>query len=201
MALNRRFVSWTLAVASALAFVVGASAQQLARAVSQAVVTPDDPIFARPGSASRRRNSSRTRSQRPAGRGGRGGQPARAAAVRAGHHRSGEDRRRHLQGASHRRARCSTRFPKARARQGLPLEHADQEDDDRRRLRRPGGRQPRRALGAEGRPRPAPEHRLQHRRRPVEPDRAGRRRREQPGDHPRVQRRGLQRRPAIRSST
>ena len=46
MAPNRRFVSWTLAVMSALAFVVGASAQQLARVVSQAVVTPDDPIFA-----------------------------------------------------------------------------------------------------------------------------------------------------------
>jgi uncharacterized protein DUF4953/uncharacterized protein DUF5117/uncharacterized protein DUF5118 len=45
MAPNRRLVSWSLALASALAFVVGASAQQMARAVSQAVVTPDHPIF------------------------------------------------------------------------------------------------------------------------------------------------------------
>ena len=45
MAPNRRFVSWSLAIASALAFVVGSSAQQVARTVSQAVVTPDHPIF------------------------------------------------------------------------------------------------------------------------------------------------------------
>jgi hypothetical protein len=46
MAPNRRILSWTLALASAVAFVVGASAQQVARAVSHAVVTPENPIFA-----------------------------------------------------------------------------------------------------------------------------------------------------------
>src|SRR5690349_1419571 len=36
---------WFLTVAGAAAFVVGASAQEMARVVSQAVVTPDNPVF------------------------------------------------------------------------------------------------------------------------------------------------------------
>jgi hypothetical protein len=46
MSRHRTFTKWLLALASAVAFVVGASAQQVARVVSQAVVTPDDPIWA-----------------------------------------------------------------------------------------------------------------------------------------------------------
>jgi hypothetical protein len=45
MSHHRPFLSWSLALVSAIAFVVGASAQQVARAVSQAVVTPENPIF------------------------------------------------------------------------------------------------------------------------------------------------------------
>jgi hypothetical protein len=37
---------WTLAAAGIAAFVLGASAQQIVRAVSQGVVTPADPIWA-----------------------------------------------------------------------------------------------------------------------------------------------------------
>jgi hypothetical protein len=73
MAPNRRFVSWTLAVMSALAFVVGASAQQLARVVSQAVVTPDDPIFAPQDPQPPPQQQQQEPEQQ--GRGGRGTQP------------------------------------------------------------------------------------------------------------------------------
>jgi hypothetical protein len=43
---NRSLVAWLLALSSAVAFAVGADAQQVARAVSRAVVTPDRPIWA-----------------------------------------------------------------------------------------------------------------------------------------------------------
>ena len=44
--LRQRFpLTWALAIASAAAFVAGASAQQIGRVVSQAVVTPDNPIL------------------------------------------------------------------------------------------------------------------------------------------------------------
>lgn len=46
MANARPSVAWLLALASAAALVAGASAEQVASAVSQAVVTPDNPIFA-----------------------------------------------------------------------------------------------------------------------------------------------------------
>jgi hypothetical protein len=46
MAHHRPFLAWSLGVVSAIAFVVGASAEQVARAVSRAVVTPDNPIWA-----------------------------------------------------------------------------------------------------------------------------------------------------------
>ena len=74
MAPNRRFVSWTLAVMSALAFVVGASAQQFARVVSQAVVTPDDPIFA-PQDPQPPPQQQQQQEPEQTGRGGRGNQP------------------------------------------------------------------------------------------------------------------------------
>jgi hypothetical protein len=46
MMLRQRFpLTWALAIASAAAFVAGASAQQIGRVVSQAVVTPDNPIL------------------------------------------------------------------------------------------------------------------------------------------------------------
>ncbi len=67
----------------------------------------------------------------------------------------------------------------------------DQEDDDRRRLRRPERQQPRRALGEARRSDPAPEHGLQHHLERRRRRRAGRRERELPGDHPRASGRGL----------
>ena len=46
MGRHYRVASWSLALASMLVFMVGASAEQIAGAVSQAVVTPSDPIWA-----------------------------------------------------------------------------------------------------------------------------------------------------------
>jgi hypothetical protein len=48
MSSTHRIVSWSLALAGAAAFIAGGSAQEVARAVSSAVVTPDDPIWAAP---------------------------------------------------------------------------------------------------------------------------------------------------------
>src|SRR5262245_46136535 len=43
---KRRLVMWPFAAAGIAAFVLGASAQQAVRAISQGVVTPGDPIWA-----------------------------------------------------------------------------------------------------------------------------------------------------------
>jgi hypothetical protein len=43
---HSKVLKWVLAMSCAGAFVIGASAQEVARAVSRAVVTPDDPIWA-----------------------------------------------------------------------------------------------------------------------------------------------------------
>jgi hypothetical protein len=43
---KRRLATWALAAAGIAAFVLGASAQQVMRAVSQGVVTPENPIWA-----------------------------------------------------------------------------------------------------------------------------------------------------------
>ena len=164
MAPNRRFVSWTLAVMSALAFVVGASAQQLARVVSQAVVTPDDPIFApQDPQPPPQQQTAGAGAQR--GRGGRGDQPpaprpydqviTSAAKTDDGIfkvHRIGD-------------TLCTTRFPKAQL--GKDFLWVTQikkttigagyggQDAGSRVVR----------WVHEGRSRPAPEHRLQRRRR------------------------------------
>lgn len=45
MSRHQTIIKWSLAVTSAAAFVVGASAQQVARTGSQAVVSPDNPIL------------------------------------------------------------------------------------------------------------------------------------------------------------
>ncbi len=46
MAKKRRLLNWTLASAGVAALVLGASAQEVLRVISQAVVTPADPIWA-----------------------------------------------------------------------------------------------------------------------------------------------------------
>ena len=74
MSRNPRWMTWSLAIASALAFVVGASADQMARAVSQAVVTPDNPIM---GVQDPQQQQQQDPDPPQTGRGGRGQQPAR----------------------------------------------------------------------------------------------------------------------------
>jgi hypothetical protein len=68
--------TWALVISSALAFVVGASAQQASRAVSRAVVTPDDPIWANAQNPTPPQDPQQDQTATPAagGRGGRGGQ-------------------------------------------------------------------------------------------------------------------------------
>jgi hypothetical protein len=69
MVRKRTSVMWVLALASAAAFVVGVSAQEVARAVFRAVVTPDNPIW---GSQDPQQQT--PPAQEPAaGRAGRGG--------------------------------------------------------------------------------------------------------------------------------
>jgi hypothetical protein len=75
--------TWLLAVASAAALVVGASAQEIGRVVSQGVVTPENPIFAQdPGTpapepqapaAPQTAPAETPAAPAPGGRGGRGG--------------------------------------------------------------------------------------------------------------------------------
>jgi hypothetical protein len=66
-------MTWSLAAASALAFVVGASADQVARAVSQAVVSPDNPIMGAQDPQQQQQDPEPPQT----GRGGRGQQPPR----------------------------------------------------------------------------------------------------------------------------
>ena len=160
MAGHRFSAGWMLALSAAAAFVVGASAQEGMRAV-RGVVTPDNPIWGQDP-----QTTPPPQQEETTGRAGGAAATRRLPRVRTG--RSSRRAAKTDEGIFKVHRVGDTLYyeiPKARARQGLPLGHADQEDDDRRRLRRSGGRQPRRALGAEGRPRAAREHRLQHRRR------------------------------------
>src|SRR5438128_351996 len=68
---NRMFVSWSLSLVCAMAFVVGGAAQQVARVVSQAVVTPDNPIFAQDP----QQPDQPAQDTQAGGRGGRGATP------------------------------------------------------------------------------------------------------------------------------
>ena len=49
---KRRLAMWAFAAAGIAAFVLGASAQEVVRAISQGVVTPEDPIWAQDPSRS-----------------------------------------------------------------------------------------------------------------------------------------------------
>jgi hypothetical protein len=71
-----RVASWSLALASVLVFMVGASAEQLAGVVSQAVVTPSDPIWAQDPAPTPAPTEPQTPAEQDAGagRGGRGQQ-------------------------------------------------------------------------------------------------------------------------------
>ena len=75
-------------------------------------------------------------------------------ALRSRHHQGREVRRRHLHRPPHRGPRL-LRDPERQARTRVPLGQPDRQDDARRRLRRPGRRQPRREMGAPRRPHPA----------------------------------------------
>src|SRR5688572_6542964 len=77
---RRTLMMWAFAAAGIAAFVAGASAQQAVRAISQAVVTPNDPIWAQdPPPAPQTPQEGETPAQDAGNRGaqgGRGGQPA-----------------------------------------------------------------------------------------------------------------------------
>jgi len=70
---QRSAVTWSLVAMSAVAFAVGASAQQAARVISQAVVTPDNPILGQDPQDPQPPQQDQTQ-----GRGGRGGNAAPA---------------------------------------------------------------------------------------------------------------------------
>ena len=74
---KRRFVMWAFAAAGIAAFVLGASAQELVRSISQAVVTPANPIWAQDPAPTPSEGDA-PQDNAPAGRGnqgGRGGPP------------------------------------------------------------------------------------------------------------------------------
>ena len=186
MAGHRFSAGWMLAISAAAAFVVGASAQEGMRAV-RGVVTPDNPIWGQDPRPAPAAAGTRPRAARRPRRSGAAPRPYAQVITGAAKtddgifkvHRVGDT--------------LYYEIPEGAARQGLPLGHADQADDDRRRLRRPGRGQPRRALGA-ARATACCSRTSTTASSPIRSnaDRAGRRRREQPDDHPRVQRRGVQ---------
>ena len=117
MSRGRRIASWSLSLRGVVAFLIGASADEVVRA------RQDPPP----------QQQQEPPAQEQPGRGGRGDSAAGAASVRAGHHRGRENRRRHLQGASRRR-HAVLRDSEERAGQGLRLERAR----SRRRRSAPG---------------------------------------------------------------
>jgi hypothetical protein len=77
MGRHHRVASWSLALTSVLVFMVGASAEQIAGVVSQAVVTPSDPIWAQDPAPTPAPTEPQTPAEQDAGagRGGRGQPP------------------------------------------------------------------------------------------------------------------------------
>ena len=75
MSRHRTAVIWSLAIASTIAFVVGLSARQIGRAVSQAVVTPDNPIWGGDQNPPAPAEDAAQSQEPAAGRSGRGNQP------------------------------------------------------------------------------------------------------------------------------
>ena len=195
MAGHRFSAGWMLALSAAAAFVVGASAQEGARAI-RGVVTPDNPIWGQDP-----QTTPPPQQEETTGRGGRGANQApaprpyaqvitSAAKTDEGIFKVHRDRRHALlrdsEGELDKDFLWVTQIKKTTIGAGY------------------GGQavgQPRRALGAEGRPRAAREHRLQHRRRSEHADPAAVDDANYPAIIRDVQRRGVQRRPAIRSST
>ena len=94
---KRRLVMWAFAGAGIAAFVLGASAQEVVRAISQAVVTPADPIWAQdPGAADTAggRYTRRTMPRQAAAiREAEAERAAAATSVQPGHHGQRKDRR------------------------------------------------------------------------------------------------------------
>ena len=83
---RRRFAMWAFAAAGIAAFVLGASAQGVVRAISQGVVTPENPIWAQepsgpqtpapaPDGDAPADNAAGGRGNQPGGRGAGAGQP------------------------------------------------------------------------------------------------------------------------------
>jgi Met-zincin/Domain of unknown function (DUF5117)/Domain of unknown function (DUF5118) len=76
MVQKRRLVTWGLASAGIVAFVLGASAQQVIRTISQGVVTPGDPIWAQDPPLPPAPQEGETPQDNAAGRGNQGGRGA-----------------------------------------------------------------------------------------------------------------------------
>jgi hypothetical protein len=70
---NRKLVMWTFAGAGIVAFVLGASAQEVVQAISQAVVTPANPIWAQEGPVPPTPQEGDTPQDNAAGRGNQAG--------------------------------------------------------------------------------------------------------------------------------
>ena len=102
---------------------------------------------------------------------------AGAAALRSRDHEGRQVRSRRLHRAPDPRPRL-LRDPEGHARARVPLGQPDRVDDAGRRIRRPGRRQPRRALGAARPPRAPAQRVVRHGRRPGPADRARRHRRQ-----------------------
>ena len=90
-------------------------------------------------------------------------------ALRPRHHQGREVRRPASSPSTASRTGSTTRFRRTQLGQGVSLGQPDRQDDARRRLRRPGGRQPRRAMGAARQSRPPAQRLLRHRRRSPTP--------------------------------
>ena len=184
MAGHRFSAGWMLALGAAAAFVVGASAQEGVRAI-RAVVTPDNPLWGQDP-----QTRPRPQEENRAGRTGRR-QALAPRPVRSGHHRRGEDRRRHLQGPSDQR-QLFYEIPKAELdkdflwvtqikRTTIGAGYGGQAV---------GNRVVRWVLKGDRVLLENIDYSIVAD--PCDADRRGRGRREPPGDHPRVQRRGVQ---------
>ena len=130
-----------------------------------------------PADAGAARRGRRRRRRRRRHRPRRAPRDAGPAALRSRHHQGRQVRCRRLHRAPDPRPRL-LRDPQGHARTRVPLGQPDRVDDGRRRVRRPGRRQPRRPLGAPRPPHPAAQRLLRDRRRPGAADRPRRPRRQ-----------------------
>ena len=196
MVQKRRLAMWAFAAAGIAAFVLGASAQEVVRVISQGVVTPGDPIWAQdPPAPPGPQEGDTPPDNAGGGRGNQAGRGETRRRSRALTTRSSRQAQRPTRASS----RCigsttssSTRFPKSELGKDFLWVTQIKRTVNGAGLRRSGRRQSRRALGTLQQPRSAARCRLQHRRRSVDPIAQSCRRCEQSVDRRALQRRRLQ---------